>query len=63
MNKTEIVNCEHIAMDIPTLAKSLGCGRHTAETIAKEANAKFYIGKRALVNIEKVKEYIGKLTE
>ncbi len=37
-----------------------GCGRATVETLAKEANAKRKIGRRALYNVEKMSEYLSR---
>ena len=40
------------------LPKLLGCGQHTADFISQEAGAKIKIGKRVLILLPKVEEYL-----
>lgn len=40
-----------------------GCGRATIETIAKDADAKRKIGRRALYNIEKMSDFLNRKEE
>lgn len=40
------------------LAEILHCGLYTADRIAKEAEARIIIGKRVLINMEKVRLYV-----
>lgn len=51
-------NIGQICVNMETLTTMLDCGRPTAESIAKLSGAKFKIGKRALYNVEKIKNYI-----
>lgn len=41
--------------ELPAL---LGCGQPTADKIAEDAEAKIYIGKRLLISVDKVRDYI-----
>ena len=41
----------------------IGAGRHTATKIAEQAEAKIYIGRRVLVNVEKAKVYLDSISE
>ena len=41
----------------------VGAGRHTATKIVEQAEAKIYIGRRVLVNVEKVKTYLDSISE
>lgn len=54
-------NIDNICVNMETLTALLDCGRPTAESIAKQAGAKFKIGKRALYNVDKIKSYINDL--
>ncbi len=42
--------------ELPAL---LGCGQPTADKIATEAGAKFYSGKRLLISVDKVRNYLS----
>lgn len=45
------------------LATLLSCGQATADRVAKEAGAKIYIGKRVLISVEKVQNYLREISE
>ena len=45
------------------LAAALDCGRNMADRIGREAGAKVKLGGCARYNLERVKEYLEKLTE
>lgn len=51
-------NIGRICVNMETLTSILDCGRPTAEQIAIQSGAKIKIGKRALYNVEKIKNYI-----
>lgn len=42
------------------LPKLLGCGQPTADKIAKDAGAKIYVGKKLLISIDKIRDYLNK---
>lgn len=54
---------KRIALSIPDLAASLSCGISTADRIACEAGAIFYIGRRKFASVSKVREHICRLAE
>lgn len=50
-------------LNAESLAAALDCGRMTADKIGQAAGAKIKIGGCARYNLERVKEYLEKLTE
>ena len=60
MRKTNLTqNIEvKICVSRRELPKLLGCGQHTADLISQEAGAKIKIGKRVLILLPKVEEYL-----
>lgn len=54
---------EPITMTMDEFIASIGAGRHTANRIAEEAEAKIYIGRRILINVDKVRRYLNKISE
>ena len=62
MNKTEnvinIKNDDILSTNLKGLMFMLGCGRTTAEKIAKESGAVRKIGKRTLYLIAPIKNYL-----
>lgn len=54
---------EPITMTMDEFIASIGAGRYTANRIAEEAEAKIYIGRRILINVDKVRRYIDKISE
>ena len=52
-----------IAVDINGLQELLGVGKITSDKIGREAGAVFYIGKRKLFNVNKVRAYIDQMAE
>lgn len=61
--KSPVAIERRLATSIPDLAALLGCGQVSAERIARESGAVFYIGKRKFASIPKVEEYIAFLSE
>lgn len=62
MQKTKVIETE----SLPQLSVSrrqlpiiLGCGQATADKIAKEAEARFCLGKRVLIFLPKIQEYLN----
>ena len=51
-----------IAADIKTLSSMLSCGHATARKIGAEAGAEIRINRRVLFNVEKIREYINKIS-
>lgn len=52
-----------VTVNTESLAKMLDCGRATAVKIGTAAGARVQIGKRVLFKMDKVDEYLNKLTE
>ena len=63
MTRDNLGQVEKRAVDIVELQSMLTCGRGTAERIAKESNAKFKVGRRALYSVDKIQEYIDAQVE
>lgn len=62
MNKTNPVDIDdnnRLCVTRTELAKMLGCGLSTADKVAKQSGARIHVGKRVLISIAKVKEYIS----
>lgn len=68
MNKTtkreisEMVEARPV-MPMDMFIEYMGTGRHTANKIAEQAEAKIYIGRRLLINMPKVKKYLMEISE
>ncbi len=63
MNRTNLqtISENTIATDLNGLSELLGCGKDTARTIAKLAEAKVETGsKRSIYSLEKVKTYCAR---
>ena len=52
-----------MTMTIESFIAHIGAGRHTAMQVAEQAEAKIYIGRRVLINVEKVKKYLDDISE
>lgn len=52
-----------ITVSTENLAKMLDCGRATAVKIGMAAGARVQVGKRVLFKMDKIEEYLNKLTE
>lgn len=52
-----------ILVDSSELQALLCCGRHTANKIAKDANARVSVGRRVLYNRAKIESYLNSLSE
>lgn len=65
MNCTKKVknNEETITMTMDNFITFIGAGRHTANKIAEQAEAKIYIGRRVLINMERVRSYLNSISE
>ena len=50
-------------MPMEMFVEYLGTGRYTANKIAELAEAKIYIGRRLLINVNKVTEYLAEISE
>lgn len=51
-----------IAVDIDKLAAMLSCGHTTARKIGEMSGAKIVIGRRVLYSVDKVSEYVNRLS-
>ncbi|MDE6601278.1 MAG: hypothetical protein K2K90_03770 [Lachnospiraceae bacterium] len=64
MNRTKMRETdEQITVDIEKLSAMLSCGYATARKIGEQAEARIYIGKRVLYSVDKIRRYIGVLSE
>lgn len=52
-----------LTMTMEEFMNYVGAGRHTATKIVEQAEAKIYIGRRVLINVEKVKTYLDSISE
>ena len=52
-----------LTMTMEDFIAYVGAGRYTATKIVEQAEAKIYIGRRVLVNIEKAKTYLDSISE
>ena len=57
------INERRLALNSEELPKMLGCGKTTAIKIGLEANARFKVGKRVLWNVEKIQNYLNRVSE
>jgi len=57
------INEKQITMTADDFIELIGAGRHTANRIAEQAEAKIYIGRRVLININKVRQYLDGISE
>lgn len=60
---TREANTQKIAVDTKELQAMLSCGRDTAVKVGTDAGARIQIGKRVIWNVEKVQDYMNKLSE
>lgn len=51
-----------LTMTMDDFVASIGAGYHTANMIANDAEAKIYIGRRILINLDKVKKYLDEVS-
>ncbi|HBA70603.1 MAG TPA: hypothetical protein DCZ40_14795 [Lachnospiraceae bacterium] len=64
MNKTILRETKApLTVDIEGLSAMLSCGRATARKIGEQAEARICIGRRVLYSVDKVRQYICKLSE
>ena len=64
MNKTILRETKApLTVDIEGLSAMLSCGRATARKIGEQAEARICIGRRVLYSVDKVQQYIYKLSE
>lgn len=58
-------NFEGVALCVSRkeLAKLLGCGQASADKLAVAAQARIKIGKRIIINIDKIRSYLQKASE
>lgn len=65
MYKTTTSNngAQKITVDIHGLQEMLSIGINSARAVGRDAGAEINIGKRKLYNVDKVREYVNKLTE
>lgn len=54
---------EKLAVSSAELEELLGCGRTAAKKIGEEAGAKIQLHSRVLWNVQKLKEYLNKVSE
>ncbi len=54
---------EAICVSRDKLPQLLGCGQATADKIAMDAGARIKVGKRVLIKLDKLREYLEKNIE
>ncbi|MCI8851753.1 MAG: hypothetical protein HFE82_09540 [Erysipelotrichaceae bacterium] len=54
---------EVICVSRDKLPQLLGCGQSTADKIAMDAGARIKVGKRVLIKLDKLREYLEKNIE
>ena len=63
MRKTKHNNTKNpVMVTTEQLQEMLNCGYHTARKLGKDAKARVYSGRRVFYNVEKVKEYLRKIS-
>lgn len=55
INEKEYERLSVTRKELPSL---LGCGQPTADKIADEAEAKVFIGRRLLISVDKIRDYL-----
>ncbi|MBE5961066.1 MAG: hypothetical protein E7256_06710 [Lachnospiraceae bacterium] len=65
MEKTRSTEVEGtpILMTMENFISYVGAGRHTANQLIIQAEAKVYIGRRVLVNMDRVKSYVDSISQ
>lgn len=58
--KYDVRSSDKLCVTRTELPALLGCGQPTADRIAEEAEARIYFGKRLLISVEKVRNYVNK---
>ena len=56
--KKTVLDSRSICVSREALPGILGCGQATADKLAREAGARIKIGKRVLVKLDKLNEYL-----
>lgn len=51
-----------IAVNIDELCGMLSCGKTTARKIGEDAEARIYVGRRVLYNVDKVQKYLQQIS-
>ena len=54
---------QQLTVTIEGLMERLACGRKTADTIGKNAQAKIRIGKRVFYSLPKIEKYLEEICE
>ncbi len=63
MRKTNyLASDDPVCVDISGLQSLTSCGRYTALKIATEAGAVITLGKRKIYNVERVRDYLNKIS-
>lgn len=64
---TEVINKNFegvvLCVSRKELAKLLGCGQASADKLAVAAQARIKIGKRIIINVDKIRSYLQKASE
>lgn len=64
MQKTKVNNeVQPISVPFNKLCEVLGCGRSTAEQIARDSKATVQLGRRKLYNLKKIQQYMDNKSE
>lgn len=58
LDRENTTGFDKICVDLEGLCEILSCGKQTAREVADKAQANFYVGRRTLYCVEKVKAYV-----
>ena len=61
--KNNITEADNVCVNRKELTKILGCGQYTADRIARRSGARIEVGRRVLIYLPKLKEYLAEITE
>lgn len=56
-------NTNIVCVNRKELSKLLGCGQYTADRIARRSGARIEIGRRVLIYMPKINQYLAEQTE
>ncbi len=59
---SDVPTSERVTLTSKELQALLGCGKDAAKEIGTKANAKIKVGRRVFWNVQKVQEYLNKVS-
>ena len=61
--KNKTIEADTVCVNRKELTKILGCGQYTADRIARKSGARIEVGRRVLIYLPKLREYLSEITE